>query len=134
MGTTVVLGASNKPERYSNQAVRLLMEHGHRVIPVNPAQKVIEGLAVSARLEDIAEPVETISVYLNPAASEVLSEAMLALHPVRVIFNPGSESEVLERRLQEAGIQTERACTLVLLRTGQYDLPAPGAPDGRIRV
>jgi uncharacterized protein len=31
-----VLGASHKPERYSNQAVRMLKEYGHTVIPVTP--------------------------------------------------------------------------------------------------
>lgn len=32
-----VLGASNKPERYSYQAVKLLAEKGHLVFPVHPA-------------------------------------------------------------------------------------------------
>ena len=41
----VVLGASANPERYSNKAVKLLLKHGHDVVPVNPGQKEIEGLA-----------------------------------------------------------------------------------------
>ena len=32
-----VLGASNKPERYSFKAVRLLREMGHTAFPVHPA-------------------------------------------------------------------------------------------------
>ena len=32
--TVVVLGASPKPERYSNQAVVMLKDHGYEVIPV----------------------------------------------------------------------------------------------------
>ena len=31
-----VLGASRKPARYSNQAVRLLKTSGYRVIPIHP--------------------------------------------------------------------------------------------------
>lgn len=123
MGATVVLGASNKPERYSNQAVRRLLQHGHRVIPVNPGQSEIEGVPVVRRLEDIREPVETISVYLNAAASELLAPAMIALRPRRVIFNPGAESPPLEAQLTAAGIAVEQACTLVLLQTGQYGPP-----------
>ena len=42
--TVVVLGASPKPERYSNKAIRLLQQHRHRVIPVHPAIAKIEGL------------------------------------------------------------------------------------------
>jgi hypothetical protein len=40
--------------------------------------------------------------------------------PGRVIFNPGSESKGLERALTDAHVAHERACTLVLLRTGQF--------------
>lgn len=39
-----VLGASTKPERYSNIAVYSLLEHGHEVIPVNPAHTEINGI------------------------------------------------------------------------------------------
>ena len=44
--TVAVLGASPKRERYSNQAIRLLRDYGHTVLPVNPAQQEIEGLRV----------------------------------------------------------------------------------------
>jgi predicted CoA-binding protein len=40
---TAVLGASIKRERYSNQALRMLREHGYRVIAVHPAHVEIEG-------------------------------------------------------------------------------------------
>ena len=40
----VVMGASAKPDRYSNQAVRLLLENGHEVIPVHPKLDEVEGL------------------------------------------------------------------------------------------
>lgn len=48
-----VLGASNKTERYSNQAVRLLLEYAHQVIPVHPALNSIENSPVWANLDDI---------------------------------------------------------------------------------
>ena len=44
--TVVVLGASPKGERYSNQAVLALVGHGHRVIPVHPLLKEIAGVGV----------------------------------------------------------------------------------------
>ena len=50
----VVIGASARPERYSNRAVRLLIEHGHEVVPINPGVSSIEGLPVMARLEDLS--------------------------------------------------------------------------------
>jgi len=118
--TVAVLGASPKPDRYSNKAVRLLKENGYRVIPVNPAVDAIEGLAAVRRLEDITETVHTLTVYLGPERGEQLLDAMIRLKPGRVILNPGTESEAIHSRLEENGIPVLRACTLVMLRTGQF--------------
>jgi predicted CoA-binding protein len=118
--TVAVLGASAKPERYANQAVRLLLEKGHNVIPVHPALKQIEGLDVVSRLAEIQQPVDTLTLYVGPARGEKLISDMLVLHPERVILNPGTESETIASALGNAGIQVEQACTLVLLRTGQF--------------
>lgn len=118
--TVAVLGASTNRERYSNKAVRLLQEHGHRVIPVNPAQQQIEGLAVAASLDDIRERIDTLSLYMSPQHLATVSTAILRLNPGRVIFNPGTESPELQSKLDEARIPWEEACTLVLLRTGQF--------------
>ena len=118
--TVVVLGASPKPERYSNKAVRLLLEHGHRVVPVHPTIAEIEGLEVKKSLDDIEDQIDTITVYLSPAISTPLASQMLTLNPKRVIFNPGTENPELRERLTEHGIEVEEACTLVLLNTGQF--------------
>jgi hypothetical protein len=37
-----------------------------------------------------------------------------------VLFNPGTENPELQKLLEQNGIETEEACTLVLLRTGNY--------------
>ena len=57
--TTVVLGASNKPHRYANKAIRMLLEYGYHVVPVHPKLENIEGLVVKHRLQQIQQPVET---------------------------------------------------------------------------
>ena len=115
-----VLGASAKPQRYSNQAIRLLQAYGHTVLPVNPAQKIIEGLAVAATVDALPQTVDTVTMYVSPAHSTPLLAGLLALQPRRVIFNPGAENPALEKALAAAGIRVEEACTLVLLRTGQF--------------
>lgn len=116
----VVLGASPKPDRYSNQAVRLLVEHGHCVIPVHPAVKTIEGLAVSHKLTGITDKIDTLTVYVSKTVSSSLQNDILLLNPKRVLFNPGAENASLRVTLEQHGIRTEEACTLVLLRTGQF--------------
>ena len=118
--TVAVLGASHKPERYSNQAVRMLKEHGHSVIPVTPGRTVIEELPVVPSLDAIDQKIDTLTLYVGPERSAQMQDAILALKPGRVILNPGTESPDLEKALTEAGIPWEHACTLVMLRTGQF--------------
>ncbi len=116
----VVLGASNKPMRYSNQAIRLLLEKGYPVTPVHPRIGIIEGLAVAPALKAVAQPVDTLTLYVGPERLQPLIDEVVRLKPKRVIFNPGTESTALQTRLEQAGIHWFEACTLVLLRIGTF--------------
>ena len=115
-----VLGASNKPDRYSYQAVMLLKEKGHNVYPVHPRIKEIEGMNVYPVLNDIKDQVDTISMYVAADISNGLTEDLIARSPRRIIFNPGAENPELEEKLRLKGIQPINACTLVMLRTNQF--------------
>ena len=118
--TVVVLGASPKPARYSNQALRLLKDSGYHVIPVHPKVAVIDGLSMQPNLRAISEKVHTLTLYVGAQRSEPLIEDMVALNPQRVIFNPGSESDALQERLEAHHIECIHGCTLVMLRTNQF--------------
>lgn len=116
----VVLGASPKPERYSNKAVNMLVEHGYNVIPVHPAVKEVNGIKVTSLLEEIKEEVHTVSLYVNGSMVETMTDKIINLHPKRVIFNPGTESVAASNALKDKGIEVLEGCTLVLLRTNQF--------------
>lgn len=116
----VILGASDKPDRYAHKAQLMLAEHGHEVVPVHPRLQSIEGVSVVPDLSAVTGAVDTVTMYVGPAISSGLAEKLIALKPKRVLFNPGSENPTLARALNAAHIATEEACTLVLLRTGQY--------------
>lgn len=118
--TVVVLGASPDRERYSNKAMHLLQAHHHRVIPVSPVYTDIEGTPVLKDLGAVQGPVDTLTLYLSPKRLLPLAADIVRLHPKRVIFNPGTETPELQAALDAAGIPWEEACTLVMLRTGQY--------------
>lgn len=118
--TVVVLGASNKKDRYSYKAMMLLQEHGHSVIPVHPKLEEIEGVKVVNDLSDIKEVVDTVTVYLAPERSAKLIDKIIALKPKRVFTNPGTESKEIDEACAKTGIEVVKACTLVMLRTGQY--------------
>ena len=118
--TVAILGASHKPERYAYKAFKMLQEHGHHVLLINPGLTKIEDNPVLSKVSDITGPIDTLTLYVNPEILEKNMEDILRLKPGRVIFNPGTESKEMEMRLQGGGIKTEEACTLVLLRTKQF--------------
>ena len=115
-----VLGASPKPERYSNKAIRLLASFDYRPIPVNPVYAEVEGMACFPSLAEIGEPVHTITLYVGPARSAPLIDEILAANPQRIIMNPGAENEDLAAAASGAGIEVVEGCTLVMLRTGLF--------------
>ncbi len=116
----VVLRASDKPERYANRAIKMLKEYGYLVIPVHPRLQAVEGFSVFKTLDQIRQTIHTLTLYMGPARLDPLIESIAELRPGRVIFNPGTESEPLMKRLQEENIVYMKACTLVLLQTGQF--------------
>jgi predicted CoA-binding protein len=116
----VVLGASPKSARYSNQAVRLLKEHGYPVTPIHPKVERIEGLEVVPALSRVEGSVDTLTLYVGPERIQPMLDDILNLSPGRVVFNPGTESPELESRLDDAGIPWLQGCTLVMLRTGTF--------------
>ncbi len=115
-----VIGASNKPDRYSYKAVVLLREKGYIPYPVNPRLSDLDGIAVHASIADIPAPIDTVTLYLSAENQRLMAEAILKSGARRVIFNPGAENPDLAQRLEHAGIEAINACTLVMLRTGQF--------------
>lgn len=116
----VVIGASNKPDRYSYQAVKLLAEYGHRVFPVHQRIKTIDDWPVFSSIKEITEPIDTVTLYASADISNALASDILQLKPRRIIFNPGAENPDLEAKAQKAGILPLNPCTLVLLRSRQF--------------
>lgn len=115
-----IIGASDNKERYSYMAVMLLKEKGHRVFPVHQRIKTIEGMPVAVSIEDVQEPIDTVTLYVAADISTRLAGAILAKNPRRIIFNPGAENPILFKQAQDKGIICLEACTLVMLRTGQF--------------
>ena len=119
---TIVLGASDNPERYAYRAVDFLQSIDQPVYPVGNKKGIVKGLEI---LQDVDDPqipanIHTVTLYLNPFIQKQWYEKIIKLKPERVIFNPGTENQEFEELLESNGIKTEEACTLVLVRTGAF--------------
>ncbi len=115
---TVVIGASPNPSRYAYVATNRLKSAGHEVVPVGLRDGEIGGISILKDFPKI-DDVDTVTLYVGPKNQEYWKEYIFSLSPKRVIFNPGTESD-FEQELEAKGIETEEACTLVLLSTGEY--------------
>lgn len=121
MGENVaILGATDEPTKYANMAQHSLRNAGHTVFPVNPEKDSVDGLKAYARLEDVPEKIDTVTVYVRPSILQGLTDDILAVRPRRVIMNPGTENEEAAQALEEHGVEVVHGCTLVMLHTGQF--------------
>lgn len=116
---TLVLGASENPERYSHLAVQKLIENGHPVIAFGNKSGSIEMTPIVTEFPK-EQSVDTVTLYVNPQLQKQYYNDILLLHPQRLIFNPGTENPELSTLAKANGIDTLEACTLVLLSTKQY--------------
>ncbi|SHI32824.1 hypothetical protein SAMN04488096_101141 [Mesonia phycicola] len=116
---TLVIGASLKPNRYSNMAINKLRNHNQTTKAIGLREGDVAGVTIETDLKK-HQNIDTVTLYLNPARQEQYYNYIIDLQPRRVIFNPGTENPEFYKLLQKSNIQVEVACTLVLLSTNQY--------------
>ena len=119
MKKTLVIGASENPDRYSNKAIRALTGHKHEVVAIGLREGHVAGISFNAEKKDF-ENIDTVTLYVGPQNQPEYYDYIIGLNPNRVIFNPGTENPAFISKLKTAGIFPEIACTLVLLATGQF--------------
>ena len=116
---TLVIGASLKPERYSNIAIKRLRSYKHKVYAFGLKSGTVEDVVIDTELMPYKD-IDTVTLYLNPQRQESYYNYIIGLNPKRVIFNPGTENPEFYNLLKQNNIEFEVACTLVLLATNQY--------------
>ncbi|MEE9372440.1 MAG: CoA-binding protein [Saprospiraceae bacterium] len=117
---TLVIGASENPQRYSNIAMRMLKEIDKPTVGIGRKEgeahdsKIIKG---RPELDDI----DTVTLYVSHKyQDEYINYILDEIRPQRIIFNPGTENEDFYKRATDMGIEAIEACTLVMIRTGVY--------------
>lgn len=116
-----IIGASDKSERYSHQAMLLLKEYNHTVFLISPNHKKIDGQKVYTSIDELSESIDTVTMYISKRwQTESIQAAIIKAAPKRVIFNPGTENIDFERKLAKKNIKAIQGCTLVMLKTDQF--------------
>ncbi len=119
MKKTLIIGASNNPERYAYKAADRLLSHGHEIELLGLRPDTVFGKTIDTEQKKF-ENIDTVTLYIGPQRQPEYYDYIVSLNPKRVIFNPGTENDEFEQLLSTKGIIAEEACTLVLLGTGQY--------------
>lgn len=79
--TIALIGASDRPDRPSWGVMKFLVDHGYRVLPVNPqiTGEHVHGEYVWRELSQIGEPIDMVDIFRRPqAAGEAVDEAITA--------------------------------------------------------
>lgn len=113
MKTIAVVGASGDRRKFGNKCVRAYVHAGYKVFPVNPNEAQVEGLAAYARLQDVPEELDRISVYLPPTTTlQVLSD--IAEKGAREVwFNPGAADSRVIEEARRREIPVRNGCSIV---------------------
>lgn len=117
---TLVLGATPNPQRYAFLAANKLVAHGHEIVNVGIKQGEVAGVTILNGLPEV-DAIDTVTLYLGAKNQPPYYDWLIEeVKPRRIIFNPGTENAALAMRARKAGIETEVACTLVMLAGGHY--------------
>ncbi len=116
---TVVLGASTNQRRYSYKAVEVLLEAGHKVIPISLKKGSIFGLDLQTNYP-LDVKIDTVAMYLSVENQEKYYNLLLENPPRRVIFNPGTYNPEFQKMLIDKGVLVVNDCLLVMMSREIY--------------
>ena len=118
---TVIIGATDNPSRYAYLAAENLQARHYEFVPVGIKKGNVLGQPILDLSTRPAIPdVDTVTLYVGPRNQAEWYDYILSLAPKRIIFNPGTENPDFQQMAAAAGLEVTEACTLVMLRTGQY--------------
>ena len=119
MKRTIIIGASENPERYAYKAMTSLKNHGHEVIGLGIKEGEVAGSKIITSKPELKD-IDTVTLYIGPQNQPDWIDYLIGLKPKRIIFNPGTENPAFFKKASESGIDCIEACTLVMLSIGNF--------------
>jgi len=110
----MIVGASSNPRKYGNKAVRAYLRAGHEVIPVNPHEDVVEGVATWADVREPPGPIDRATFYVPSGVGfEVMRRLAERRDVGEVWLNPGAESPELIEEGRRLGLNVIVGCSII---------------------
>ncbi len=119
MEKTIVLGATDNPDRYSCKAVKALLRNDYEVVALGFRAGTIKETEILTGMPHV-ENVDTVLIYMGVKKQKEFYEYIQSLKPRRVIFNPGAENPELQDILKSQGIEIVKDCALIMINTDAY--------------
>lgn len=108
-----IIGASNDRRKFGNKALRAFRHQGYRVIPVNPNEKMVEGIPAVPSVLDIEGPVDMATVYVQPDVGVGVMEQVAAKRISEVWLNPGADDPDVVQKARSLGVEPILACSII---------------------
>jgi predicted CoA-binding protein len=104
--TIAVVGMSTKPNRPSQNVPKYLMEHGYKIVPINPNADEILGEKAYPNLTAIPQDIhiDTVQVFLHSEDVPPVVEDAIKIGAKVVWMQEGVRNEAAAKRAQEAGL------------------------------
>jgi predicted CoA-binding protein len=116
-----IIGASSDRRKFGNKALRAFQHQGHRVIPVNPNEKEVEGLPAVASVLDIPGQVDMATFYVPPDVGVRVLDDVARKKILEVWLNPGADTDAVIARARALGIEPIVACSIIGVGENPYD-------------
>lgn len=123
--TIAMIGASDRPSRPSYGVMRILQEHGYRVIPINPqiTGEHVHGEYVWRELSQLGEPIDLVDIFRRPEAAGDAVDQAIAAGAKAVWMQLGVINEAAAARAEAAGLKVVmNRCPAIEIR--RLGLPA----------
>ena len=102
--TIAVVGLSAHWYRPSYFAAKYMLDHGYRIIPVNPAYKEVLGQKCYASLRDIPEKVDMVDCFRKSADIPAIAEDAIAIGVKTLWMQIGVINDAAADKARAAGL------------------------------
>lgn len=113
-----VVGASDDPSKWGHRVYMCYLRHGMKAYPVNPNSRPINGNEVFAKLADLPEKCDAISVITPPPVTEKIVDDAIASGVKHIWMQPGAESRVAVEKAEKAGLNVIHGGPCLLVELG----------------